>query len=82
LIDLWGGSPGAYQELSLHGEYARTWRPLYGIGLNVGWEWVSRRGFIMRSSIGPAYAFFPRMYREVGAWTFSGNLLTLGYKLW
>jgi hypothetical protein len=82
LFDLWGGTTNGYQALSLHGEPYEDWRPLYGLGLNLGWEWVSRGGFIMRSSLGPAFAFNPRIYRDVGAWGLSGNLLTLGYKLW
>jgi hypothetical protein len=82
LFDLWGAPTGVNQHLSLHGETAKEWRPLYGIGLNLGWEFVSRRGFVMRSSIGPAYAFHPRIFGEIGRWNVSGNLLTLGYKLW
>jgi hypothetical protein len=82
IVDLYAAPSGAFQELSFHGEEASEWRPLYGVGINVGWEWMSRVGFYMRASIGPVYAFSPRIYRAVGLWNVSGNLITLGYKLW
>ncbi|MFT3926141.1 MAG: hypothetical protein QM778_26590 [Myxococcales bacterium] len=74
--------PHGAQVLALHGEEMTDAHVSYGVGLQVGWEWMKRGGFFMRASIGPGYGFYPRIYREVGYWTASFNVLTMGYKLW
>lgn len=74
-------APVGFQTLTLHGERLDV-HNIYGIGLAIGWEWLTASGFFMRINFGPAFAFLPPLYRTRDAWTLSGNLLSLGVKLW
>jgi hypothetical protein len=55
---------------------------IYGVGLAAGWEWLSRSGFFVRASIGPAFLFLPPLYQRAEAFDINLNLIELGAKLW
>jgi hypothetical protein len=69
------------QQLVLYGEELED-KLIYGIGLAAGWEWLSRSGFFVRASIGPAFAFLPPLYQRAEAYSVNLNLIELGAKLW
>jgi len=69
------------QDLTLYGERLDA-KTVYGVGLLVGWEWLSKSGFFVRANLGPAYAFLPPLYPRSEAWTVTFNLLSIGAKLW
>lgn len=57
---------------------------LWGAGLGLGWEWMTRCGFYMRATLGPSFYVRPQQplqdrSTELG---FEANVLSLGYKLW
>jgi len=80
VVDVQLASVGT-QELTLHGELLDT-KQVYGVGLLVGWEWLSWSGFFVRANAGPAFAFLPPLYQRSEGWTIQGNLLSMGVKAW
>lgn len=80
VLDLNLSTVGA-QELTLYDTTIDA-KAIYGLGLTAGWEWLSKSGFFMRANIGPVFAFLPPLYRRSEGWSVTGNLLSLGVKLW
>jgi len=82
VLGLSAGTIG-WSTLTLHSTSVAA-LPLWGAGLAVGWEWMTRRGFYMRATLGPTFYVFPQQpLRDRRAeLSFEGNLLSLGYKLW
>lgn len=69
------------QALELYGEEIDGER-IFGVGLAVGWEWLSPSGFFVRANLGPAFLFLPPIYQPSESWTVTGNALSVGAKLW
>jgi hypothetical protein len=59
-------------------------KQVFGVGVGLGYEFMTEAGFYLRATVGPALEIFPEVPlrdREV-ALVWRGNLLTMGYKLW
>jgi len=72
-----------WQTFGLHGR-ALASRQEYGLGFEIGYEFMSPFGFYARASIGPGVAFSretPLRERDAHL-VWRGNLLSIGYKLW
>ena len=69
------------QRLTLHGAQLDA-KTIYGLGVLVGWEWLSRSGFFMRANLGPVFQFLPPLYQRSEAISFSANVLSMGVKIW
>jgi hypothetical protein len=81
VVGLIGGTLD-WLSFSPHGETLAA-RQLFGLGLSAGWELMTRRGFFVRGSVGPALTIVPEVplaAREANAWfVFSTSI---GYKPW
>ncbi len=80
VVDLHGGT-FATRTLALYGVRLDE-APVYGVGLGVGWEWLTASGFFLRASVGPAYTFLPPIYQASEGWSVTVNPVEIGVKLW
>jgi hypothetical protein len=72
-----------WQAFGLHSRTLET-RQVFGVGVGLGYEFMTESGFYLRATVGPAlevYRKVPFFDREV-ALVWRGNLLSMGYKLW
>jgi hypothetical protein len=72
-----------WQTFGLHYQALES-RQVFGVGVGAGYEFMSKSGFYLRSTVGPALAVFPKVPfrdRELEL-VWRGNLLAVGYKLW
>ncbi|HEY6880322.1 MAG TPA: hypothetical protein VI299_20000 [Polyangiales bacterium] len=72
-----------WQSFRLHYQVLES-RPIFGVGVGVGYEFMTASGFYLRATIGPALEVIPRVpFRDRSTdLIWRGNLLTVGYKLW
>jgi hypothetical protein len=79
-VDLYYGAVGT-TSLSLHGEAPDT-ELEWGPGAAVGYEYLARSGFFLRTSFGLHYVVTAPILALEDRIAFGGTFVGLGYKLW